>query len=61
MIVSKGISIIKLLKWSGHHVLWLLAFMTAVAFLYHYGDPDLRHSLAALIRYWHGRSFLCWF
>jgi putative membrane protein len=37
MIVSKGISVIKLIKWSGHHIVWLMAVMTAVAFLYHYG------------------------
>lgn len=37
MIVSKGISIGKLLKWSGHHVIWLLALMGGIATLYHFG------------------------
>ena len=36
MIVTKNISFGKLLKWSGHHVVWLLALMTAVAALYHF-------------------------
>jgi putative membrane protein len=36
MIVTKGISPYKLIKWSGHHVVWLLALMSAVAALYHF-------------------------
>lgn len=35
MIVSKGISLRKLIKWSGPHIIWLLAFMSIVAFLYY--------------------------
>ena len=37
MIVTKGISFYKLLRWSGHHVLWLSALMGLVAFLYKAG------------------------
>lgn len=36
MIVTKGISFFKLIKWSGHHIIWLSAFMAGVAALYHY-------------------------
>jgi putative membrane protein len=36
MIVSKGISVYKLVRWSGHHIIWLIAMMTTIAFLYHY-------------------------
>ena len=36
MIVSKGISIGMLLKWTGHHMLWLLGMMGAFAALYYY-------------------------
>lgn len=35
MIVSKGISVSSLIKWSGPHIIWLLAFMSIVAFLYY--------------------------
>ena len=37
MIITKGISLGKLLRWSGHHILWLLALMALIAFLYHVG------------------------
>lgn len=36
MLVSKGISIKKIIKWSGHHIVWLSAFMSAVAGLYYF-------------------------
>lgn len=36
MIISKGIKFSNLLKWSGHHIVWLLAFMGGVAALYQY-------------------------
>ena len=36
MIATKGISFKSLVKWSLHHVLWLLLLMVGVAFLYHY-------------------------
>ena len=36
MLVTKGVSIGKLLKWSGHHILWLSALMGGVAALYHF-------------------------
>jgi putative membrane protein len=35
MIATKGISFKSILKWSVHHVAWLLLLMTGVAFLYH--------------------------
>jgi len=36
MIVTKGISLGKVLTWTGHHVLWLLVFMGIIAALYHF-------------------------
>jgi putative membrane protein len=36
MVVSKGISILRLIKWSGHHILWLLILCTSIALLYHF-------------------------
>jgi len=36
MLVTKGISVINLIKWTGPHILWLLAFMGGVAALYHF-------------------------
>jgi putative membrane protein len=36
MIVSKGISFVKLIKWSGHHIVWLLALMSSITALYHF-------------------------
>lgn len=35
MVVSKGINLMRLLRWTGPHIVWLLAFMGSVAFLYH--------------------------
>ena len=37
MLISKGISIGKLLKWSGPHVLWLSLASTSFALLYYFG------------------------
>jgi len=37
MIVTKGISIGSLLKWTAHHIVWLLALMGAIAALYYFG------------------------
>lgn len=36
MIVTKGIKFKNLLSWSGHHIVWLLAFTGGVALLYKY-------------------------
>ena len=37
MVITKGISLSSLLKWTGPHILWLLAVMGGVAFLYEKG------------------------
>ena len=37
MLVTKGISILKVILWTGNHILWLLAFMGGIAALYHFG------------------------
>lgn len=36
MIITKGISLSNLIKWTAHHIAWLLALMGAMAALYHY-------------------------
>lgn len=36
MIITKGIRIKNLVKWTLHHILWLLALMSGIAALYHY-------------------------
>lgn len=36
MIVSKNISAFKILKWSWHHITWLLILMGGIAALYHF-------------------------
>jgi putative membrane protein len=36
MIVSKGISVDKLIKWTGHHVVWLLTLSGSIATLYYF-------------------------
>ncbi|MFK7905294.1 MAG: bestrophin family protein [Chitinophagales bacterium] len=36
MLVNREISIIKVIKWTGPHIVWLSAFMSAVAALYHF-------------------------
>ncbi|MGG8496817.1 bestrophin family protein [Tenacibaculum sp. TC6] len=42
MITTKSISFQKLLKWSGHHFLWLIPFMATVALLYTYNILNFR-------------------
>jgi len=37
MLITKGISIGKLIRWTGGHILWLMAMMGAIAMLYHTG------------------------
>ena len=37
MVVSKSISVGQLVKWSGHHVIWLLSGSALIAFLYQNG------------------------
>lgn len=37
MIVSKGLHISKLIKWSGHHIVWLTLVMSFAVLLYHFG------------------------
>ena len=37
MIVTKDISIVKIIKWSGGHMIWLLALMTSIALCYQFG------------------------
>ena len=37
MIITKGIRLIDLIKWSGHHIVWLLVLMGFVAVLYEEG------------------------
>ena len=41
MIVTKGISFRKLIKWTAHHILWLSLFMAGVALLYNYDIIDV--------------------
>lgn len=36
MIVKRGMSLKQAMKWSGHHIIWLLLWSAAVAFLYVY-------------------------
>ncbi len=36
MIVTKGISVFKLLKWTAHHIIWLTLFMGSIAALYYF-------------------------
>ncbi len=36
MLVTKSISVVKIIKWSGPHIIWLLAFMGSVAALYYF-------------------------
>ena len=36
MIATKGIGVFKMLKWSGHHVLWLLTMMGGFAVMYYF-------------------------
>ncbi|MCB0635518.1 MAG: hypothetical protein KDC54_02815, partial [Lewinella sp.] len=41
MIITKNISFGRLLRWSGHHLIWLFAYMGGVAVLYELGWLDL--------------------
>ena len=36
MIVTKGISFSNIIKWTAHHIVWLLALMGLIAALYYY-------------------------
>ena len=36
MIVTKGISLSSLIKWTGHHIAWLFILMGGIAALYHF-------------------------
>ncbi len=36
MLITKGVSILNLIKWTAHHMVWLLALMGAVALLYYF-------------------------
>jgi len=36
MIITKGISFGNLIKWTGHHILWLTTLMGSIAALYHF-------------------------
>lgn len=40
MIVSRRISFMTLLRWSGHHIVWLFAVMGGIALLYHFKVLD---------------------
>ncbi len=37
MIITKGISIQKLVRWTLHHIIWLLTMMSIIAAMYHFG------------------------
>lgn len=36
MLVSKSLNVFKIISWTGHHIIWLLAGSTTIALLYHY-------------------------
>lgn len=36
MIISRNIGVAKIMKWSGHHFVWLTAFVGSIAMLYQY-------------------------
>ncbi len=42
MIITKGISLTNLIKWTGMHILWLTAMMTSIVLLYHYDIIDVK-------------------
>lgn len=42
MIVTKSVGFVKIIKWSGHHVVWLLGGATIIALLYHHKWIDFR-------------------
>lgn len=37
MIVTKSIKFIRIVRWSGHHIVWLTVVMSAAALLYYFG------------------------
>lgn len=37
MLITKGIGLSKLLKWTGFHIIWLVVLMTGIASLYRFG------------------------
>lgn len=40
MVIAKNITLLKLLQWSGHHLVWLTAFVGSVALLYYFEILD---------------------
>lgn len=42
MIITKEISLKRLVQWSAHHVLWLAAYMCIIAACYHYNLLEIR-------------------
>ena len=42
MIVSKNISFLRLVRWSGHHIVWLLVGASVIAFMYKWEWIDFR-------------------
>ncbi len=42
MIVTKDISLRRLIRWSAHHILWLLFLMGSIAFLYQFGYISIK-------------------
>jgi hypothetical protein len=59
MIVSKGISVYKLVRWSGHHIIWLIAMMTSHRLSLSLFYSDDYYSLAAGICSWYRSGLLC--
>lgn len=41
MITTRNINFVRIFTWSGHHLIWLLALMTAVALIYHFKILDV--------------------
>ncbi len=41
MIITKNISLFRILRWSGHHVVWLMTGAAFFAFAYRYGFIDI--------------------
>lgn len=42
MLINKGISFSNLIKWTAHHIAWLLLLMAAIASLYHFNWIEIR-------------------
>jgi len=36
LVITKGISVAKIIQWTGHHILWLMIFMGGIAALYYF-------------------------